>query len=193
MTGFCYDRGMGRTKLYERDAVLESAMQLFWQCGYADTSLHQLEQATGVNKSGLYAEFHDKEDLYLSALRHYIERRAGEGLLTREPFGWRNVEALLRAGPACDGDRKGCFAINAMREMESLPPAAGAIVSASQNAMLALLVRNIGAETTRLPARQIAEIVLIFFSGLCIEMNLDPSPQTVRRKVRNFIAMLKSL
>lgn len=184
---------MGRTKLYDRDALLDAAMLVFWQRGYADTSLQQLERATGVNKSGLYAEFKDKEDLFLSSLRYYVERRAGEGLLTAEPPGWGNVERLLRAGPACSAGRKGCFAINAMREVESLPAAAADIVAASQAAMLSLLVRNIGAEQTRLPAKQIAEIVLIFFSGLCIEMNLGPSPQTVSRKVRNFMGMLKMM
>lgn len=184
---------MGRTKLYDRDAVLDSAMRVFWRRGFTDTSLQQLEQATGVNKSGLYSEFKDKGDLFLSSLRHYVEHRAGEGLLTRAPLGWDNVESLLRAGPACGADRKGCFAINAMREMASLPAEAADIVAASQAAMLALLTRNIGAEKTALPAKAIAEIVLIFFSGLCIEMNLDPPPATVARKVKNFMAMLKAM
>ena len=43
-------------------------MPVFWRRGFADTSLHELEQATGVNKSGLYAEFKDKEDLFVQSL-----------------------------------------------------------------------------------------------------------------------------
>ncbi|NGZ86160.1 TetR/AcrR family transcriptional regulator [Duganella aceris] len=184
---------MGRTKLYDRDALLDAAMRVFWQRGFADTSVQQLERATGVNKSGLYAEFKGKEDLYLASLRHYVTQRGAEGLLTAEPPGWSNAESLLQLGPVCGADRKGCFAINAMREVESLPEEAAQIVASSQAAMLALLLKNISVEETRMPPKAVAEIVLIFFSGLCIEMNLSPSPASVKRKVKNFMAMLKTL
>lgn len=184
---------MGRIKLYDRDALLNAAMLVFWQRGYADTSLQQLERATGVNKSGLYAEFHDKEDLFLSSLRHYVARRGAEGLLAAEPPGWANVETLLRRGPLCDARQKGCFAISAMREFASLPPAAREIVAASQNHLLRQLTANIAVETTRLPARQVAELVMVFFTGLCADMHADPAPRTVSRKIKNFIAMLRTV
>jgi len=184
---------MGRTKLYDREALLDAAMTVFWQRGYADTSLQQLERATGVNKSGLYSEFKDKEDLFLSSLRHYIDNRESEGLLVHEPLGWGNVEALLRKGPMHGVERKGCFAINSMREFESLPPQAMEIVAASQSSMLGLLIKNIEAEKTSLPAKQIAEVVLIFFSGLCMEMNMSPSQQSIVRKVGNFMTTLKAM
>jgi hypothetical protein len=59
--------------------------------------------------------------------------------------------------------------------------------------LLDLLARNIAAETTSMPPRQVAAIALTFFSGLCIEMNLDPSTQAVARKVGQFMKVLKSL
>jgi len=58
---------MGRPKNFSREEVLEKAMPVFWKHGFADTSLHELERATGVNKSGLYTEFRDKEDLFSSS------------------------------------------------------------------------------------------------------------------------------
>lgn len=184
---------MGRIKLYDRDALLDAAMLVFWQRGFADTSLQQLERATGVNKSGLYAEFHDKQDLFLSALRHYVARRGAEGLLTVQPLGWGNVEALLRRGPLCDSQQKGCFAISSMREFASLPPEAREIVAASQDYLLRQLTSNIANETTRLPARQVAELVMVFFTGLCADMHADPAPRTVSRKIKNFMDMLRTL
>ena len=51
---------MGRLKTFSREEVLEKAMPVFWKQGFADTSLQDLERATGVNKSGLYTEFRDK-------------------------------------------------------------------------------------------------------------------------------------
>lgn len=184
---------MGRTKLYDRESVLDAAMLVFWQRGFANTSLQELERATGVNKSGLYAEFDGKDDLYLSSLRHYIAHRAGEGQLTRLPPGWGNVETMLRTGPASAPGRRGCFAIDAMRECAALPAEAAGIVAASQAAMLALLTQNIAAETTRLPARDLADIVWIFFTGLCVEMHANPAPRARNRKIRQFMDMLKAM
>jgi AcrR family transcriptional regulator len=51
---------MGRPKNFSREGVLEKALPVFWKHGFADTSLQDLEKATGVNKSGLYVEFADK-------------------------------------------------------------------------------------------------------------------------------------
>ena len=42
---------MGRPKSFSREEVLEKAMPVFWKHGFADTSLQELERATGVNKS----------------------------------------------------------------------------------------------------------------------------------------------
>ena len=69
---------MGRSKNFTREAVLEKALPVFWRQGFADASLHELEQATGVNKSGLYAEFKDPQNLLMK--RSHIEARPIDGL-----------------------------------------------------------------------------------------------------------------
>src|SRR5260370_22051900 len=79
---------MGRPKNFNREEVLEKAMPVFWKHGFSDTSLQELERATGVNKSGLYSEFRDKEDLFVACLRHYLESQEKRGLLTNEPLCW---------------------------------------------------------------------------------------------------------
>jgi AcrR family transcriptional regulator len=83
---------MGRPKGFSREEVLEKAMPVFWKHGFADTSVQELDRATGVNKSGLYTEFRDKEDLFVGCLRHYLESQGKRGLLTKDPLGWKNVE-----------------------------------------------------------------------------------------------------
>ena len=54
---------MGRPKSFNREEVLEKAMPIFWKHGFADTSLEELERATGVNRSGLDTGFRNKESL----------------------------------------------------------------------------------------------------------------------------------
>ena len=110
---------MGRPKNFNREEVLEKAMPVFWKHGFSDTSLQELERATGVNKSGLYSEFRDKEDLFVACLRHYLESQEKRGLLTKEPLGWENVETFLKHGPLNKEAQKGCFSVNSMREFAS--------------------------------------------------------------------------
>ncbi len=55
-----------------------------------------MEVATGVNKSGLYSEFEDKEDLFVQSIRYYLENLEKKGLLTAEPLGWDNIERFLK-------------------------------------------------------------------------------------------------
>jgi AcrR family transcriptional regulator len=112
---------MGRPKNFSREEVLVKAMPVFWRHGFADTTLQQLERATGVNKSGLYTEFRDKEDLFMACLRHYLESQGKRGLLTKEPLGWKNVENFLKNGPLYKGEQQGCFSVNSMREFAILP------------------------------------------------------------------------
>jgi AcrR family transcriptional regulator len=184
---------MGRPKSFSREEVLEKAMPVFWEHGFADTSLQQLERATGVNKSGLYTEFRDKEDLFVECLRYYLKSQVKRGLLTREPPGWDNVENFLKNGPISKGERRGCFSVNSMREFAILPREAYEVVAESRVTLERLLAMNIEAEKPRMAASAIAEMVLSFFSGLCIERNLKSGKTSSTRKIDNFMTALRSL
>ena len=126
---------MGRPKNFSREEVLEKAMPVFWKHGFADTSLQELERATGVNKSGLYTEFRDKEDLFVACLRHYLESQGKRGLLNKEPLGWKNVETFLKNDPLNKGEQQGCFSVNSMREFAILPDEAYGVVTESPGAI----------------------------------------------------------
>ena len=138
---------MGRPKNFSREEVLDKAMPVFWTRGFSDTSLQDLERATGVNKSGLYTEFRDKEDLFLACLRHYLKGQEKRGLLTKEPLGWKNVETFLKSGPLNKGEQQGCFSVNSMREFAILPDEAYGVVTESRALLQHLLAMNIEAES----------------------------------------------
>jgi TetR/AcrR family transcriptional regulator, copper-responsive repressor len=184
---------MGRPKNFNREEVLEKAMPVFWKQGFADTSLQDLERATGVNKSGLYSEFRDKEDFFVACLRHYLESQERRGLLTKEPLGWKNVETFLRNGPLNKGDQQGCFSVNSMRELAILPDEAYRVLTENRAGLERLLVMNIEAEKPRMAPAAIGEMVLSFFSGLCIEHNLKHGKTPSTRKIKTFMTALRSL
>ena len=184
---------MGRPKGFSREEVLEKAMPVFWKRGFADTSLQDLERATGVNKSGLYTEFRDKEDLFMACLRHYLESQGKRGLLTKEPLGWKNVETFLKNGPLYKGEQQGCFSVNSMREFAILPDEAYAVVTENRALLQHLLAMNIEAEKPTMAPSAIAEMVLSYFSGLCIERNLKSGKSSSTRKIKSFMTALRSL
>src|ERR1700743_288527 len=184
---------MGRPKNFSREQVLEKAMPVFWKQGFSDTSLQDLERATGVNKSGLYAEFRDKEDLFVACLRHYLESQGKRGLLTKEPLGWKNVETFLKNGPLNKGEHQGCFSVNSMREFAILPDEAYAVVTENRGLLQRLIAMNIEAEKPKMAPSAIAEMVLSFFSGLCIERNLKSGKAASTPKLKNFMTALRSL
>ncbi|MEV6506686.1 TetR/AcrR family transcriptional regulator [Streptomyces sp. NPDC051642] len=65
---------MAGKKQFDVEVALDAAMIQFWRDGYADTSLDDLSNATGLNRSSLYSSFGDKESLYLRCLDRYALR-----------------------------------------------------------------------------------------------------------------------
>src|SRR5260370_8718148 len=112
---------IGRPKQFSRSEVMEKSIPVFWEHGFADTSLADLETATGVNRSGLYTEFRDKEDLFLASLGHYVETSGLTDLLATEPLGWTNVERYLKFRLACWTAQRGSFAVSALPDLPILP------------------------------------------------------------------------
>jgi AcrR family transcriptional regulator len=184
---------MGRPKKFNRQGVLERALPVFWRRGFADASLHELEVATGVNKSGLYSEFKDKEDLFTQSLRYYLESLEKKGLLTAEPLGWNNIERFLKMGPCTIEGQKGCFAVSSMREFAILPPETVAIITRSRSKLKQLIAKNIQVERPRMNADSLAELVLTFFTGLSMEHNLSSSRISIVRKIDDLMKIVRAL
>lgn len=184
---------MGRPKTFSRQGVLEKALPVFWRHGYADTSLHEIEEATGVNKSGLYAEFEGKEDLFLQSLRYYLDEQEKKGLLTATPLGWANIAQFLRLAPCNTDGQKGCFSVSSMRELAILPPKAGALVAQSRTHLKHLLAKNIQAARTTMDPDAVADLVLTFFTGLSMEHHLKQSRASVLRRIDSFMTVVQSL
>jgi TetR/AcrR family transcriptional regulator, copper-responsive repressor len=183
---------MARPRNFSREGVLEKALPVFWKHGFADASLQELEKATGVNKSGLYSEFSGKEELFLESLRFYLDRMQ-LGLLMVEPLGWDNVEQFLKLGPRTTEGQKGCFAVSSMRELAILPPATLEILGQGRVQLKQLIAKNIEAEKPKADVKDLASMVLTFFTGLSVEQNLKPSRAATGRKVDNLMRVLRSL
>jgi TetR/AcrR family transcriptional regulator, copper-responsive repressor len=110
-------RGRGRPRGFEPETALAQAMDVFWNDGFAATSLDDISAATGLNRPSLYGAFGDKRALYLQAYRQY-RKRMNESFAplfaAQEPLRVKLRRILTAAldlylsGP--DGPR-GCFTV----------------------------------------------------------------------------------
>ena len=182
---------MSRSKEFSRDEVLDKALNLFWEVGYAATGLKDLELATGVNKSGLYSEFKNKEDLFLSSLRHYFSHRPARDILKREPLGWSNIELYMKTVCPTPKGQRGCFAVNTLRELKSLPPEAQSAIRESRATLKKLFAQNIPADS-RLSPEAAAEIILTFYYGLQAEQNIESNKAGFHRRITEFLKALQA-
>lgn len=184
---------MGRPKNFKREDVLEKSIPVFWKQGFSETCLQDLEKATGVNKSGLYAEFKDKDDLYVESLRHYIKTNTAEEVLLKSPLGWNNVEAFLRQIPVCTEGQGGCFSISTMRELQVIPAEANEMVNKVFSQLKKMIASNIAAEKPGMDATVLADMAMTFYAGLSLEQNLKNPKGFSNRKIENFMSILKKL
>jgi hypothetical protein len=80
-----------------------------------------------------------------------------------------------------------------MREFAILPHQAHVVVAGNRARLQQLLARNIEAEKPRMDPSAIADMVLSFFSGVCIEHNLKSDKGASTRKTATFMKVLRSL
>ena len=67
---------MARTEVFNREDVLQRAKNIFWLKGYNGTSMQDLVDATGLNRSSIYNSFGSKMELYEKTLLKYQEEGA---------------------------------------------------------------------------------------------------------------------
>jgi TetR/AcrR family transcriptional regulator, copper-responsive repressor len=184
---------MGRPRKFSRIEVLDKTIPVFWQHGLAETSVQELEQATGVNKSGLYAEFEDKNDLFVASMRRYFEVLEKRGTLKKMPLGWGNIEDFLWICRGSWGQR-GCFSVNSMREFSDLPIQARELIIGSVMRIKRQLIGNLAAVRGKSDNSNdaLASIVITFFAGICLEQNLNPNEKQTARKITEFMRLIRA-
>jgi AcrR family transcriptional regulator len=59
---------------FDENEALEKAVVLFWKKGFAETSMHELAYATGVQRGFLYTAYKAKGTLFLRVFDLYKDR-----------------------------------------------------------------------------------------------------------------------
>ena len=128
---------MPRVKLFNKDDVLQKAMELFWRKGFHATSMQDLVSHLGINRGSLYDTFGNKQalfeeafDLYQASTRKALLEFLDQYDSVKEGFYKlfeRAIDTIVQ-----DKDSKGCFVVNVITEL----------IPGCQEAVLSLVESN---------------------------------------------------
>lgn len=129
-------------KHFDPDAVLERVLLLFWQRGPGATGVQDIVEATGLNRSSLYATFGDKQTLFQAALARYVDERSAPAF-DRLGGQARGLEAIREffdglVDARCEGPfaRWGCMVANTYAAPESSDPQVREVMQRHHNRLI---------------------------------------------------------
>jgi len=185
-----------RPKEFDPEQIADAAMQVFWQRGYAATSIQDLVEGTGLSRSSLYNAFDSKHGLYTCALKRYQERsNANIELLAQDaPVKELVHQLLLRIveDELDDTQRLGCLAANAALEVAGQDPLVAELVAQNFRRVEAALERvlrrgqeqgEIGPEKN---PRALASFVVCTVQGLRV-LGKGSAPDERRERLSNVV------
>ncbi len=192
---------MARTREFDADLALDSALQLFWERGYDATSMTDLVERTGVARAGLYDAFGSKHGLYIAALERYVDERDRSvvEILGRPGSPMSNIRSLLeRYAANADNDRapKGCLVVNSAVELADRDITVAALVERSWQTLSRGLTTALAAaqDTGELPPNRspqsLAHLILTFMQGLQVFARAAPRAPSPSETVTTLIEIL---
>lgn len=177
---------MGRRPAYELNTVVAAASELFWEQGYEMTSIGDLEERTGLDRSSLYHAFGTKHALFEAALRYYLKefvdrlgalRQADAGLDAIVGF-FTGMAQALRADPA--GNAHGCLMVNTVAELGMRDSHVARLGTAYRDSLREAFAAALGHAAAQgdVDARGVhprAELLAALVMGLFLTARLDPA------------------
>lgn len=197
---------MARTKGFDPDAVLDLAVEVFRERGYAATSVDDLLARLKIKRQSLYDTFGDKHALFLAALERY-DRRLGEeviAVLEGDGPGLRAIERVFdsvigaRVGRGSDAWRPGCLMVNTAVELAGRDPRAADRMARSadrtEQAFLAALERSLArGELSARPRdlRPLARYLANSLRGLQVTARMGADAEELRDVIGVTLAALR--
>lgn len=122
--------GRGRPKTLKKAAVIDAAMQAYWQEGPTNVSLNEVCARAGVSKPSVYREFGNDDGLAAAVLEVYAETVLGQMLgivQSDEDLATKlsKIVSLAAADPLHD---HGCLFVKMRAARDQLGPKTQAVI-----------------------------------------------------------------
>ena len=176
----------GRPREFDERAVLETAMDVFWEQGYEATGIAELSERCGIGRQSMYNAFGDKKALFDQALELYSKERLSQltALLDQPGSPLENVHSLLNMWEtAWDSDHgRGCLMVNTMAELGDRDAETRSrldrMVQTIEDGLYRTLRRaqEAGELRSERDARALARTITISLQGLAVVGKVSSSP-----------------
>jgi TetR/AcrR family transcriptional repressor of nem operon len=118
---------VGRSRGFDVEEALDVALEMFWQQGYDGTPVQALCRAMDLQPGSVYAAFGSKRDLFVAAVRRYIETVSAEAVdrVNSAPSGLQGLRDYFAylVDAMVDGKRVwGCLVTNSLVEFAARDP-----------------------------------------------------------------------
>lgn len=189
---------MPRTEDFNREQVLDKAKNAFWLKGYNGTSMQDLVDATGLNRSSIYNSFGSKMELYQQSLKQYqnessaiFDKAKQQERSAIETIGLIFVYVLEDI--LGDEERKGCMLINCYTEMGNQDVQLNTIFSANQERLVSIFkdLVEMGQEDGSIKKTEKSELLAYYltsaFQGFRITGMNTANPKVLKSIIQNIL------
>ncbi|HSR88869.1 MAG TPA: TetR/AcrR family transcriptional regulator [Candidatus Udaeobacter sp.] len=193
---------MGRSNKKDIKEILHNSCMLFWNKGYAQTSIKDIEKATGLNPGSLYYYFKNKEVIFEKVLEHYVstvvEPRLKEFLFTTKGNGLNNIQRVFDSVVEIPSEYRwiGCLMTNTSVEVQEIPKIKKkiqTIFDLFESGFLKQINRVSVLKTkTLLERRKLAGYLLVAMEGFFVLVRLQNDTAQLKKYVSNALYPLKS-
>ncbi len=192
---------MPRLKEYQKEKVLDMAMDVFWEKGFTGTSISDLVEATSLNKHSMYKEFGSKEGLFLACLKNYAEQVSLDrtATLLRDPLGFRNIEDFFyeKIPYFTSPDCRSCFFVNSVIEKELLSEHINCYVEKHllnlESSFYQCLqsAQSNGEIPKNKNIQMLAKYLMCFLQGVSVVAKTHPSEECLKQIIDEVLSHLK--
>lgn len=183
---------MPRVKQFDKDIATKKALELFWEQGYAATSLTDLTDRLGIGKGSFYDTFKSKRDLFNLCFDSYQKSNVAglEALLHSEPDVKKGIKKLLEGNVEqlfSDNRRKGCMLANICSELGGVDQEVQTKLSDNHTMIHKTLTTYLRRQVKK-PAH-IADMIMTFLMG----MNQEAKFKRDKKSYLNSISLILGL
>ncbi len=187
---------MPRVEIFNRDEVLEKVVALFHSKGYNATSMQDLVNVTGLNRSSFYNSFGSKKELYQESLRFYKQKAnkyVQKALIhTSEPLD--AIRKIFATNP--EDSNNGCLLGNCTTEMANQDQEIKGFLQNNQHTMQELFEELVargqssGSINTKKSAKEYAAYLFTALQGLRVTGILLNEQQEFESIVNTMLSVL---
>ncbi len=193
---------MGRPREFEEHDVLERTVLVFWKQGFRRTTFADLERETHVHRHSLQKAFGTKQELFLAAIRHYVETRVLPVIeaLGRHPDhplrALQETVAMIQETISAD-DCMGCLLLNTSAELAQVGPGVEPIIRENMMRVLGafedVIRRGLDAGEIRDDVVPSAAASTLFscIQGLLVTNKVLHRPDYVRKSLEGVLSSLR--